>query len=209
MSLGIDVTDKINLFIEKMKTEYKEICIYPELQGIDEQDRFPLLECIYRNSLRIGFAKFIKDSKFPQYDSELLDYICAIESARVTDFIRMKNAIEEQKVFLRIRDFKNPLKNKKKGFVFVVNRPGNPDFKPDNILRLVKVEDMVKATFVYKDNKTKRIYYYMYSSPQNKIQDAEGIEKLFVFIKDKYVLMTTKEFDAYCEENNFENPLSK
>lgn len=80
-SLIIDVSDEMDGVLKFLKRNYKDFCTYDAIQKIDETDRKSLMLYVWeRWDVRIDEKDLY--SKYPHYNTELLDEIAKIESGR-------------------------------------------------------------------------------------------------------------------------------
>lgn len=194
----IDVTNDINNFIEDTQKNYIKYCNYPQILKVNENDRIPLLVYIWKNNTLINLIKKVQE-KFPQYDYTILNYICNIENARITNYCHMQRYL---------KDFKNRgIAN----FVQYYTSEESQSFYNKNYkknqkwARLVHIEDMVHATNIFKRNDNS-FSNYIYSTPIISCDD-KNIDKIFLFKNGNYIEMGISEFKTYCEQKNIIYPL--
>ena len=199
----IDVSGDLKTFRTEMIKSNFELCNYAEFNSLDNKDKIPLYNFIADN-----FNYLHKDilkralELFPQYKEEVLSYILLMESSRMTNYCHMQKCLDLQK--RRMADFTR-------------YEIADPTFEKDyfyirnnriyyNWLRLVRIEDMIKVTNIYRKGNG-GYCCYIYGQLVGKIDNYQTIKKILLYEDGEFVEAPVQAFREYCYENNLICPL--
>ncbi len=167
---------------EYLSRNYKDFCIYPQILRINENERLPILQYIWKDWENYGTQKRIIE-KYSQYSKKDLRYICRIEQARIYTYYHWqedKKNFGKSNVLIKIRLYE------------------------DWRTRFCDISDEINVfnSWLNIEEVTHNSMRVCSSIIQEKLQT----EYIYFWRNGDYLKMTPPEFKIFCQKNNYAYP---